>query len=543
MKNSLNKILFGKIRYKIMAGTLIICFLMIGVGFSAIGHVKQISNQVNELTNNLSHQMTLIMDIASKAVLARVYANAHTTGHTQDSINEFIRNYRELNTVIDKLEPFVIHSQRSALVQKIRISVQEYGTVFTRVAELIRTQQDVVFNEVDRNQYIIDNRLSALRVALSNHGNFRQFLAFGNAQVACMQMQNNIIQYIQNRNERYSVLFKKAYINAQNELNSLLLLSEVPIDKKNINDTKDATDDFFKGFEKIYEASTELNLILKTRFNELELQITDAVETSMAGIENEYKAHNQSSKDLLRKSWHLLVTSIAFSLLTGTLISFFIAARITEPISKLMISSRKIADNDLCELSRQLRDLSMGDLRSDFHISASLLNIKAIDEVGQMAQAFDEIVHQLKQTEDAFAHMKQYLRKMAETTSSVAHGDLSLEPAVISKYDELGNSISTMVKNLRRSDAEVKQYQNHLQEIVEQRTRDLKKSNAQLLTTNKKLNREIQERKEAESALVESKNKLNLALQAAVMGIWEWEPATDKMILAGGHPLLLGIDR
>ena len=110
------------------------------------------------------------------------------------------------------------------------------------------------------------------------------------------------------------------------------------------------------------------------------------------------------------------------------------------------------------------------------HISARPMHIRHNNEVGQMAEAFDDIVHQLAHTEKAFSQMKTYLRHMADTSTSVANGDLTVETVVISEKDELGNAIATMVKNLRASHAEVQRYQNQQQGTCGQENRPIKRN-------------------------------------------------------------------
>ena len=538
------KFFFGKIRHQIMAGTLILCIIMIAVGFSTIRYVKQVSHQVSELTDNLSLQMTLSRDIAAKTILSRVHANAYVGEQSQQHLNEFIRNHRDLNTLIDTLEPMARSSHRGPILENIRTSVLAYGKAFGRVVQLIRLQQTILASEMIPSQYRIDSRFSALRTGIPGKDTLQQFLALGNVQMAWMQMVNHSIQYAQNKNERHAVLFNKYFVSAQKDLSSLIhLFQEDSLERKNAREAHKAMDRFSTGFEKIHLASIELNQLLKTTCKNLEAQINEAVEASVKSIETEYKAQNIASKEILTKSWFLLFAAIVMSLVVGTLISFFIASKITTPIHRLMHASRNIADRDLHHLAGHLTALSKGDLEQDFHISAKPLQIRQNNEVGQMADAFDDIVHQLAHTEKAFARMKAYLRYMADTSTSVANGDLSVETVVISEKDELGNAIATMVNNLRASHTKVQQYQNHQQELVEKKTAQLKATNSQLQKFNRELNREIEERKEAQDALQKNRQQLNLALQAAVMGIWQWEPSTGTMALSGEHPALLGIDR
>ncbi|MBF0202073.1 MAG: HAMP domain-containing protein [Desulfamplus sp.] len=533
----INKIFFHRIRYKIMTGSLILCFLITAVGFSAIRYVSQVSSQVNELTSSLSMQMTLSRDIATKTVLARVHANAYVTGYTQESLNQFIRNYRELTHVIDKMEPFVTDSPRFPLLETIKKSSRAYGDAFSRMVQLIRMREDALAREVKSSSYIIENRLTALRVAMPAQDSFKKFLTFGNAQMACMQMHRYTVQYMKSGDERHALLFKRAFETAYNALTDLMdSLDDFPLEKKNAADARDAVERFFTGFEKIYTASKELNNISRTTFNDLESTITKTAEECVSGIEEEYQAHNRASRGVLAKTWFMLFSAVMSSLVIGIFISFFIASKITSPIARLMNSSRNIADRDLEELVRVLKSLSHGVLGEDFNISTHPLDIRQNDEVGEMARAFDDIIHQLHNTEKAFTSMKSYLRKMAWITSAVARGDLTVGPPVTSKDDVLGSSIAAMIRHLRESDRKITQYQDHLQDIVEKRTEALRRTNEKLGLANSDLQREIDERRKVEADLIKSREELTLAHQAAILAekeLGEKQKLTAVMETAG----------
>ena len=344
-----------------MAGTLILCVIMVAVGFSTIQYVKQVSHQVSELTENLSLQMTLSRDIAAKTILARVHANAYVGEQTQQFLNDFIQNYRELNALIDTLEPMVGSSRRGPILEEIRTSVQAYGNAFTRVVRLIRHQQNILSNEMTPSGYRIDSRFSALRTGSPGENSLHQFLALGNAQMAWMEMVNHSIQYIQNKNERHAVLFNKYAISTKKNLATLVrLFHENSLERKNAEEAHNAVDKFSAGFEKIHKASIELNQLFKTTCRDLENKINKAVEASVTSIETEYKAQNIASQKILSKSWFLLFAAMVIALVLGTLISFFIASKITTPIHRLMHASRQIAGQGSSPVGRTTHSTLQG---------------------------------------------------------------------------------------------------------------------------------------------------------------------------------------
>ena len=77
------------------------------------------------------------------------------------------------------------------------------------------------------------------------------------------------------------------------------------------------------------------------------------------------------------------------------------------------------------------------------------------------------------------------------------------------------------VDRLRSVETELKVTVNSLEDIVQQRTADLKAINEQLTT-------EIEERRRTEDDLRQSEQRLSLALEGANLGIWDWDLTTGK---------------
>ncbi|MFO1422618.1 MAG: PAS domain S-box protein [Candidatus Competibacteraceae bacterium] len=75
----------------------------------------------------------------------------------------------------------------------------------------------------------------------------------------------------------------------------------------------------------------------------------------------------------------------------------------------------------------------------------------------------------------------------------------------------------------KRAEAELRRYQENLEEMVNERTNELALMNQQLRL-------EIDERQRVEEALRESETRLRLALRAANAGVWEWDLQNDRNV-------------
>ena len=115
----------------------------------------------------------------------------------------------------------------------------------------------------------------------------------------------------------------------------------------------------------------------------------------------------------------ILWIAIIIAIVVG-LIAFYLAASIANPIQKI---------TELAKL------ISKGDLNQQVVIEQG-------DEVGQLA--------------DAFGEMGDSLRAKAATATEIAKGNLSIEVAVVSPQDTLGNAMVDMINSLKTMNAEVR---------------------------------------------------------------------------------------
>ncbi|MBV5331911.1 HAMP domain-containing protein, partial [bacterium] len=161
------------------------------------------------------------------------------------------------------------------------------------------------------------------------------------------------------------------------------------------------------------------------------------------------------------------------AIFAGILLAIILSNRITRPLLQVMQASHQIADVDIKALTSQMITMSQGDVRLNLSVTAQPLEVDSKDEVGQMAHSFNEIVTSLLEAELAFQTMAGYLNEMAAAAQSVARGDLNAQISPRSTDDVLGNSILHMLANLRAAEKEVRETQENLERLIEERTQEL----------------------------------------------------------------------
>ncbi|MFN6570767.1 PAS domain S-box protein [Dendronalium sp. ChiSLP03b] len=114
-------------------------------------------------------------------------------------------------------------------------------------------------------------------------------------------------------------------------------------------------------------------------------------------------------------------------------------------------------------------------------------------------------------------------------------------PDVDKTICELTNELATLRQRVAELEQSEIQYQRR-QAILEQQITEL---NAKLATKDENLNLQVAgcdaERQQVKVALRESEEQLRLALDAAHMGLWDWNIITNKVIWSENHELLFGL--
>jgi methyl-accepting chemotaxis protein len=142
---------------------------------------------------------------------------------------------------------------------------------------------------------------------------------------------------------------------------------------------------------------------------------------------------------------------IAFILSIG--LALFIANNITRPLASLINASHQIAEGDLVHLSTALEQLAAGDLNASYSTQSENVAIRRGDEVGELADAFNQMIARLHESGQSFRSTSAKFRELIGHISDSANQLSGTSAQLASAAEEAGRAthqISSVVQEVAR---------------------------------------------------------------------------------------------
>jgi PAS domain S-box-containing protein len=472
----------NSVRNKILGGYFILLMIIAAAGMFSYQQLSNFSIRIDDLASHLSARLILAKDMAYHTAMIREHANTYAVQGATFSLNAFNRHMAQLNHTIESLASFPVTAGQTDAVHRIADAAQQYNIAFSDLVTQMEQRRKITFSTLNASRFEVENRLSAFKMALTAGNAPKIFLAFTNAQDAFLRMLLHSSEYAKSGDERHGVLFDKAFNQAMISFDFLEAGLDHSRGSNNARVAKTAIMAYAKGFSEIREGFREQRRLLRQMAGNLEPVITESTSALVKDIEQQYQAHNLESSEILSNAGRILILSTVMAIILGIVTGLALSRMITRPLKEILDTSKQIAGQDIGMLTRQLTSLSRGDVRLRFTVRSSPLSVHSRDEMGQTAQAFNQIIYQLLAAEKAFSKMAAYLNSMTSTAQAIAKNDFSVRVVPLSEHDLLGRALSDMTNNLEKARNEVARYQDHLEELVEKRTAEIKENRRLLFT-------------------------------------------------------------
>ena len=340
-----------KIIIRIILGYLLALSLMIGIVFLALTRLNKINVTVDDLTNKLAVTRALSQSVAGKIRLVRFYNERYRRFNNQSDLDRFNEEIIDLKKGLAEMVRQISNQNWLKMVQYIQHETGQYEIKFENATKLTMFQQSLLSTTFIKQELLIENQLSAIRINVGSVQVPAIFFSFGNARNAFQLMRLYQSKYLSENDEKYYVMFKKnyeysskAFSELSTALNTVSKNSHIGLNAVKANVELKI---YYETFLNIHSANIALKK-LSRKLDGHELEITRTASEIASGIEEEYKIQNKVTQALVLRTQIELITAVFIAILLNLGLIFVVSRKITTPIFLQMqreASELKIAKN------------------------------------------------------------------------------------------------------------------------------------------------------------------------------------------------------
>jgi methyl-accepting chemotaxis protein len=143
----------------------------------------------------------------------------------------------------------------------------------------------------------------------------------------------------------------------------------------------------------------------------------------------------RSAAEAMAPVTHLQRLMVAVMVLATALImlvALVLARNIIKPIHLVTQMAKQIGEQDLEALTARFGELAKGNLSTELSITTAPIKVHSQDEIGLMAQAFNQMLDRFGRVSESFmqmnTHLKQVIDDITRVSQGLATGDLTVHP-------------------------------------------------------------------------------------------------------------------
>ena len=276
----------------------------------------------------------------------------------------------------------------------------------------------------------------------------------GDAQAALLLMRLNAFKYLEEGDPQYVDLFDGRYQEAQEAFAALDREVQDPGRRKMVEAAQAATQAYADGFESLHTDFIR-QIQLQAELDTLGPQIRQDASWISTSVSEDFDRQAAATNALVRQTLILLLGLTGLAIIVGVMITLLLAGSISRAARQMVEAARRIADRDLPSLTDTAAAIAVGDLTRSIDLEIQAVAYHSRDEMGQIADAFNQMIARLQETGQSFAHMIEYIQDMGVAATRIADGDLTVDVTPKSEKDDLGNAFAGMIANLRRQAQEL----------------------------------------------------------------------------------------
>jgi methyl-accepting chemotaxis protein len=379
---------------------------MLVIGGILLFNVNQVSDVVRELSGKLLNDQITATETQRSIMLMQIYAGKYIAEPNEVWLEGFNNAYQQVGVLLETNQAMSEGEDETGFVG-IRTDLSAYNASFEGVVSAIDARNQLLGQVFNTHGKMIEASLEQVRQRASQMEDAETLFAAGNAKQDFQSMQFSVMRFLENGSADEIRKAENLFNGIQSEMETLKKTDD-SFSNQMIIRIGQSLEEYWHGLEEIQTVNAEL-VEYRYQMQQLDSQIR---QTAVAEENAVRMAFAEQSKDAISIAGNLFVLFIILfigMLVVVVLFSVKTVRDITRPLNLVTQTSRQITNVDLVNLIEDVNALAEGNLNRVFEIPEAYIDVKTRDEVGELAQDFNQMVGQLQVVGNALTIMVENL--------------------------------------------------------------------------------------------------------------------------------------
>ncbi|MDB1125913.1 GGDEF domain-containing protein [Vibrio algarum] len=320
---------------RVILGYVLALSFTIVIVFLAFTGLNKINATVDDITNRLTETRNLAQGIDNKLQLVGFYTDRYQRLYHQVDLDSFNEKVLDLKASLDSISVLISDEVTLDMVHYIQRETDIYLKEFEEITKLIMYQQSLLSTIFLKQELLVENQLSAIRINVGIVQVPDIYFSFGNARASFELMRLQQSKYLSKNDEKYFVMFKNNYELSTDAFSDLIqAMTKASIHSDIVNNAMKAQEElriYYNTFLDIHRANISLRRLSK-KLDDHELKVVQTSSKIAMRIEDEYKKGNNLTQELVRTTQLQLLAAVIIAILINLALIYVVLRKIIAPI-------------------------------------------------------------------------------------------------------------------------------------------------------------------------------------------------------------------
>jgi methyl-accepting chemotaxis protein len=356
----------------------------------------------------IARDNVLMGRVQANLLEARLQVKNFIQTDEQSAVEKFNERFKQVGEFIKEAEKSIQNPTRAQMVREIKSNYTSYNDAFKKVVAAQAQRDDAVKNGMDPSGLAMRQRLTEIMESAYRDNDQEAVYFAGRIQEHVILSRLYAMKFLDTNAKEDAARAKKELTENVSKLDKDLNQSiNNPRRRALLAEYESARTKYLESFDRAVSVINSRNQLIADKLDTIGPEIAAKAEEIKLSLKEEQDTIGPTVQASNERTSTITVVVAIVGVVIAIFLGFFISGRITRPISMLKDAAIEVSKGDLDQT----------------------INLDQRDEVGQLADAFKEMVSNLKDNQEAEAENKKMvdgvIAAVASTASDLQEGRLS----------------------------------------------------------------------------------------------------------------------